>query len=221
MERDVLDFLSREKGTRRMASLKTGGIMRKIYRTINCVLVLFVASCVTVNVYFPAAAVQKAADEIVEDVRSKGETPAPAPKPGPSSWLKERLEGLSIGPRPVYAEVNINVSTPAIRALKDSIKNRFGQLKPFYDKGALGENNMGLLEVRDTAALSLPERGQATNLAQQENKDRQALYTEIATANKLGTEAVPEIQKIFANSWRDQSQAGWWVQNNAGAWAKK
>lgn len=195
--------------------------MRRTYRTINCFLALLVASCVTVNVYFPAAAVQKAADEIVEDVRGKGEAPAPAPKQGPSSWLEERLKGFNIGPKEAYAEVNINVSTPAVRALKDSMKNRFGQLKPFYDKGAIGENSAGLLDVRDTAALSLPERGQANSLVQQENKDRQTLYREIATANKLGAEAVPEIQKIFANSWRDQSQAGWWVQNNSGAWEKK
>ena len=108
-----------------------------------------------------------------------------------------------------------------MQGLKDSMKSRFGQLKPFYDKGAIGENNAGLLEARDTGALGLPERGQVNNLVQQENKDRQSLYKEIATANKLGSEAVPEVQKIFANSWRDKSQPGWWIQNDNGGWQKK
>ncbi|MEK6527377.1 MAG: hypothetical protein AABZ36_00620, partial [Nitrospirota bacterium] len=31
-------------------------------------LFFFIASCVTINIYFPAAAVEKAADRIVEDV---------------------------------------------------------------------------------------------------------------------------------------------------------
>jgi uncharacterized protein len=194
--------------------------MKKIYRTANCLLALVVASCVTVNVYFPAAAVQKAADQIVDDVRNKGDATVPAPKQDQSSRLLERLKGI-LGPTEAFAAVNIDISTPAIRGLKDSMKNRFGQLKPFYDKGAVGENNSGLLEVKDTGPLSLPERGQVTGLVQQENRDRQSLYREIATANKLGGEAVPEIQRIFANSWRDKSQPGWWIQNDGGGWQKK
>jgi uncharacterized protein len=193
--------------------------MRRMFKIFNCCLVVLIASCVTVNVYFPAAAVQKAADEIVGDVH--GNMEAPASKPGPSSWLEQRLKRLNLGPTEAYAQVNINVSTPAVRAIKDSIKNRFGQLKPFYDKGAIGENNNGLLEARDAGSLSLQERGQVGGLVQQENNDRLSLYKEIATANKLGPETVPQIQKTFANSWRDQSQAGWWVQNNGGAWEKK
>jgi len=195
--------------------------MRKTLRTINCLWVLFIASCVTVNVYFPAAAVQKAADEIVEDVRTKGQAPEPGPKEKPSSWLYDYLKGFSIGPREACAQVNINVSTPAIRALKDSLAARFAQLRPFYGKGAVGENNNGLVELRDTTGLNLQERGQVSALVQQENNERMALYKEIATANKLEQGAVPQIQKVFANSWRGQSQAGWWVQNDAGAWGKK
>jgi hypothetical protein len=40
-------------------------------------------------------------------------------------------------------------------------------------------------------------------------------------ANKLGTDALPKIQKIFANSWRDKSDAGWLIQNDKGDWEKK
>jgi uncharacterized protein YdbL (DUF1318 family) len=152
-------------------------------------------------------------------VHSKGEAAPPAK--GPSSRLLDRLKSFSFLPGEAYAQVNINVSTPAIRAVKDAMKGRYGQLKTFYDKGAVGENANGLLDLRDAGALSLPERGQVGGLVQQENNDRQTLYGEIATANKLGSEAIPQIQKIFANSWRDQSQPGWWVQNNGGAWERK
>jgi len=41
------------------------------------------------------------------------------------------------------------------------------------------------------------------------------------TANKFGPESLPQIQRIFANSWRGNSQPGWWVQNDQGQWAKK
>ena len=128
-----------------------------------CLIVL--AACVTVNLYFPAAEVQKAADKIVEDVREKEQT-APA-KPGSSSWLNEQLRAisrLSLGPRSAYAQVNLDVSTPAIRALKASMQTRFPQLKPFYDKGAIGENNNGLIEVRGTAGLNLQEQARVNQL---------------------------------------------------------
>jgi len=183
---------------------------------------IMLAACVTVNLYFPAAEVQKAADKIVEDVREKEQT-APA-KPGNSSWLYDQFRAisrLSLGPQNAHAQVNVDVSTPAIRALKASMQTRFPQLKPFYDKGAVGENNNGLVEVRGTAGLNLQEQARVNQLVDQENKDRTSLYREIASANKFGPEALPQIQKIFANSWRNNSQAGWMIQNDAGQWVKK
>lgn len=189
--------------------------MKRTFRAISYLAVLLIVACVTVNIYFPAAEVQKAADKIVDDIRTKPPE-TPAEKPGPTS-----LMDFIFGARPAYAEVNIDVSTPAIRGIKDSIKNRFAQLKDFYDKGVIGENNNGLIEIRDTGGLSLQGRSLVNKLVDQENKDRTALYSEIANANKLGQESVPQIKKIFANSWREKSQPGWWVQNDGGNWEKK
>jgi uncharacterized protein YdbL (DUF1318 family) len=198
--------------------------MRTTIKVAGFLAVFLILSCVTVNIYFPSAEVQKAADKIVDDVRTRGNDmktePAPSPAPGPSSRM-DFLAPFSIAPGQAYAATDIDVSTPAIRGIKESMKNRFPQLKPFYDKGALGENNKGQVEAKDSAVLTLQERGQLNKLIDQENKDRAALYSEIATANKLGPEAVPQIEKIFANSWRDKSQPGWWVQDDNGVWGKK
>jgi uncharacterized protein YdbL (DUF1318 family) len=189
--------------------------MKKTLRVISYITALFIIACVTVNVYFPATEVQKAADRIVDDIRNKGDQ-APALKTEPTSGLD-----LIFGVRPAYADVNIDISTPVIRGIKESIKNRFPQLKTFYDKGAVGENNNGFIEAKDIAGLNLQERSLVNKLIEQENKDRTALYSEIASVNKLGPESVPQIKKIFANSWREKSQSGWWIQNDAGSWAKK
>jgi len=180
---------------------------------------ILVASCVTVNIYFPAAEVQKAADKIVDDVRQEEKAP-----PKPASHLYQQFQGLralGLGVNAAHAQVNVDVSTPAIRALKASMQNRFPQLKPFYDRGAVGENNNGLVEVRGTGGLNLQEQARVNQLVDQENKDRTGLYREIMTANKFGPESLPQIQRIFANSWRGNSQPGWWVQNDQGQWAKK
>ena len=194
---------------------------------VGLVALAFVA-CVTVNLYFPAAAVQKAADQIVEDVRK---APEPAPKSTPDQTPQQkqdkgsfldRFRFLRLGPTEAYAAaVDLNVSTPAIRSLKASMSSRYPQLQPMYGKGAIGETNTGYVAVRDTGALSLKDRADVNRLVDQENADRRALYTEIIKANNLDMGKLSEVQRLFANSWRDKSSAGWWIQQDNGQWAKK
>ena len=124
-------------------------------------LMVLLVSCVTVNIYFPAAAIQKAADQIVDDVR-KAPGGTPEQQPGQAPDKKSGLDWLrfvAIGASEAHAAaVDVNVSTPAIRALKDAMAARFPQLQPLYGKGAVGETNNGLVAVRDTGALSLKEK---------------------------------------------------------------
>jgi len=101
------------------------------------------------------------------------------------------------------------------------MKERFPLLRPFYDKGSIGETNMGLLEVRTVAGLNLKQKADLNRLVAQENKERKDLYEEIMKANKFGPDVLPQIQKIFANSWREKSQPGWWIQNDNGEWVRK
>src|SRR3990172_10306403 len=174
-------------------------------------LFVFLVSCVTVNIYFPAAAIQKAADQIVDDVR-KGPEQKPEQQPEKRSLL-ERFRFVLRGPTEGYAaELDVNVTTPAIRGLKASLANRFTQLQPLYGKNAIGETNNGLVAVRDTGALSLKEKADLNRLVDQENSDRQALYAEIIRANNLDAGKLGEVQRLFANSWREKSSSGWWIQ---------
>ncbi|MCX8031534.1 MAG: YdbL family protein [Thermodesulfovibrionales bacterium] len=181
-------------------------------------------SCVTVNIYFPAAAVQRAADAIVEDVRGleKNFEKIKEKKSDKESNIRKDLRVSSIAfVSTAYAQLDIEVSTPAIRALKESLKQRFVSLKQYYEIGAIGENNKGLLEIRDTSSLTLKQKAELNRLIEQENRDRNNLYEEIARANKFGKEMVPEIQRIFANSWREKSLPNWWIQKDEGIWIRK
>jgi len=185
--------------------------------------VIVFAACVTVNIYFPAAAIQKAADDIVDDVRGTKDQKQPAPqekKNDKQSSIMDSIRGF-MGPKEAHAQINIEVSTPAIRSLKQALKDNFPQLKSFYDKGAIGENNAGLVEQRDAGSLNLKEKADLNRFMGQENNNRNARYGEIMKANKLGTDSLPKIQRIFANSWREKSQPGWWIKNDGGGWEKK
>ena len=86
-------------------------------------LALLISACVTVNIYFPAAAVERAAEQIVKETWGGPGEPAKAP-PKPQStnrFSPMRAVSLNFVSEAHAQEADINVSNPAIRALKDSI----------------------------------------------------------------------------------------------------
>ncbi len=193
--------------------------MRKPIFVTTITFLLLTLACVTVNVYFPAAEVQNAADQIVgeihgDDVSEPGEVPH-------ESKLRRMLLNLPLFERSAYAQADINVSTPNIRALRQSMKDRFASLRPLYDGGVVGEGNDGLLSTRSLDGLSLKDKAAAKKLVKAENKDREELYLEITKANDLPSDTVSQIRGLFANSWRKDSKDGWWVQKGNGEWIKK
>ncbi len=182
--------------------------------------VTLVIACVTVNIYFPAGEIQRAAEEIVDEARpEQSGKEGGGLEPIPSRWLANLRRFF--GPRSAFAQVDINISTPAIRQLRTSLTNRFESLRGYYSRGALGENNRGYVEIRDESGLGLKEKGDLRRLAGAENADRKALYLEILRANNLDTQFLAEVQKIFANSWRNKAVPGSWTQNDNGQWVKK
>jgi uncharacterized protein len=211
-----------------------GAMMKKYARWQIGLASLAVAACVTINVYFPAAAVEQAADKVINEVTSGAKT-AP-PSGGATLPRADRPLGLSDMPllaldrvlnalvpaAQAQAEANIDITSPEIRAVTASMGARWTQLVPFFASGAIGLTNDGRIEMRDQAAVSLPERALARRLVAEDNKDRDTLYLEIARANKHA-EWEPQIRKIFARRWHenDNVKAGWYYQNDAGDWVQK
>jgi len=178
-----------------------------------------VLACITVNIYFPEATVKQAAAEIVDEIRK---TDAEKKAAEPFAGLP-RVGGpaaFSLVPA-AYAQEATSVSTPAIRALKESMKARFAALQSYLAAGNIGESNKGLLEVRDEAGLNLQAKAALRNLVKDENGDRTKLYAEVAKALNIEASQVERIQKIFAAEWAKSAAPGWWIQQENGAWVKK
>ena len=89
-------------------------------------------------------------------------------------------------------------------------------MAPFYDSGAIGVTDEGLVAVRDAKALSLPDRPKANALVAEENRDRNNLYRAIAQANGH-PEWEPDIRATFARRWIERAKAGWWYEKG-GTW---
>lgn len=188
---------------------------------------LLLSACVTINVYFPAAAAQEAADRIIQDVYGKEPAGKEDAAPEPASRLERDATGLAwLGAvlewlvPPAQAAVDIDVQSPGIQRLKNAMASRHQQLQPHYAAGAVGMTRNGEIAVRDLNAVPLKDRKRVTQLVAAENQDRSALYEEIARANGH-PEWADEIRQTFARRWVDNAPAGWWYQNQGGAWVRK
>ena len=186
---------------------------------------LFLFSCLTINIYFPEAEIQKTADEIVKEIR-KSEEEKKEDKENVSGVgkaqkiLSDRGNSFSLIPA-AYAQEEVEVSTPKIRALKQSLKERFRKLRPFFDKGNVGETNDGFIRIRDESGLNLKEKALLRNLEKDENNDRRNLYSEVAKALDVDPSQIKRVRKIFAERWINEAKAGWWIQKEDGGWIKK
>ncbi len=202
---------------------------------------LMLSACVTINIYFPAAAAEDAARVIVRDVLNDEETEVSsendAEKNDPEKNDQSSLEiynresantltyviagaVLNMLVSPAHAEANININTPAIDALRSSLKARAASLKAHYASGAIGLTSNADVQIRDQSVIPLKERNKVKKLVADENKERGALYAEIARANDH-PEWEADIRSTFARVWVEEVAAGTWYQTADGAWAQK
>ena len=118
------------------------------------------------------------------------------------------------------AQANLQIDTPAVTALRASLREGHQQLRPLYVSGALGLTRDGNIALRDANLIPLAQRAQVNAQIAQANQDRGALYREIARANGK-PEWEGEIRATFAQRWIDRVPAGWYYQNASGAWVQK
>jgi uncharacterized protein YdbL (DUF1318 family) len=199
--------------------------MRKLVYVLLTTAMVVLVGCVTINVYFPEAAAQKAADRFIGTVIEPQAAPAPDAKPAaptqepaqPSAMLLDLLV-----PAAHAAETpDIRVQTPATEAIRGRMQARFkGTLGALLDAGAVGFTRDGQVAVHDASKIPLSQRAQATAAVADENRDRDALYHEVARANGH-PEWESQIRATFAKGWIERAHAGWYYQDAAGAWKRK
>lgn len=189
------------------------------------VLILFCFSCLTINIYFPEAEVQKAAEEIVNEIRKEAEEKEKKDKDALMTEIDPMMgsggESFSLVPSPYAQEEVTEVTTPKIRALIQSMKERFPKIKPFFEKGNIGEGNDGFIHIRNETGLNLKEKSTLRSLHKDENNDRKNLYAEVAKAKDIKSSQIEKIQGVFAQKWIKEALPGWWIQEESGEWVKK
>ena len=189
-------------------------------------------ACVTINVYFPAAEAKEAARQFVEKVIGEdGVVPEAEGSDGggiaavrPRSILPafdfDPLMLVGIAPAHAQSAPDITIRTPAIQAIQARMEERFNSiLRAGFDSGALGFGSDGLIVVRDAGKLGLKDRVATNQAVADDNRDRKAVYREVAVANGH-PEWESQIRGVFARQWIASARSGWWYEDG-GAWKQK
>jgi uncharacterized protein YdbL (DUF1318 family) len=200
--------------------------MKKLYAFLTLCTIAVLAACVTINVYFPAAAAERAAEEFVTDVlREPHEDGFRSDLPDPDGqvllWAAAGVLDLLIPDALAQEQASIEINTPQINAIKARMAQRQrDSLSAWFDAGAIGFANDGLIEIRDRSAVPLSERRNLESVVAEENRDRAAVYREIAVANGH-PEWEEDIQRTFAREWIQNARPDWYYQDEGGAWRQK
>ncbi len=199
-------------------------------RRLRFVLPALTLACVTVNVYFPEAAIKELSLQIEEEIerRAAEESPPQAsvhPSDGAGVARAASPAGFGLVTAAWAAEADVpapEVTNPAIRKIIESRAQRVETLNRYKGMGVLGENNKALLEVRSLDALAdLRQRAEAQRLVKEENDDRNRLFTEIAAAQGVDLSQLPRIQETYAETLRQKASSGDWIQRVDGSWVQK
>lgn len=199
-------------------------MLKKTARALTFLCLLSFVACVTVNIYFPAARVEKAAEDIVEDVY--GTDSQPEQNKDDQSALETFLALLT--PEAAQAQSvtksdieSLNKSNSAIRGLKKSIADDHQKLLPYYNSGNIGITNEGFLKIISKDGLNIKDTAKLRRLVSQDNETREKLYTEVAASMNIPGSEINKIKSIFADVWQKRAPAGWFVQQANGKWVKK
>ena len=100
----------------------------------------------------------------------------------------------------------------SLETIKVRMTQRLAKIDELKSKGAIGENNVGLLEVKDSTVAGVDA------IVGDENKDRQVVYAALAKKANVSYEV---MSKARAKAIAANSVPGVWLQKESGDWYRK
>ena len=194
----------------------------RFFLKVLTILFFALVGCITVNVNFPESAVQKAADDFVNDLykgsstvavdtqapsaksvksqvkkKNKNQKSEPSSQNGSSGWLN--LDIFSLIPN-AYAQ-ELNTDFPQAIAIKNRMRSRMSELQSLKSSGVICEARDGLVKIKDSAKASKESK----ELVSIENKDREELYSAIPEANHFNDPDQKRTRSFFAAAFRSKA----------------
>jgi len=185
--------------------------------------VLFVAGCVIrtehtidAHITLDIRHIREQAEEVLDFIEGKTDTlpglDESAARDGvPDSWVRFALN--AVHPVQVAHASGLKTSSARVTEIASSLRERNADISRLKSQGCLGENNRGYVELRECDAITEAEdRNAAQQLLADENRDRKALYNEIARLNAAEGATVSSIEGVYALERISRAGSGEWIQ---------
>ncbi len=89
------------------------------------------------------------------------------------------------------------------------------------NQGLTPKAHDGTLAIRKMDGLGGEEIRTVKRLLRAENNDREALYKELAAANKIDPADIDKVKSIFAKTLKSKTKPGYWHHDEKGNWTQK
>jgi len=197
--------------------------MRRLSAVLAAVVILAAWGCVIrtehkidAHVQLDIRHVQEQAEEVLDYIEGDRDTLPELESKEPKEKATSFLNGVwnAIDPMPAaHAQEDLNTSSPRVRQIMESLRQRHDKVQQYKDKGCFGENNRGYIELRDCSETETAEKkNELQQLLAKENEDRKALYNEIARLNKEQDISISTVESVFALQRLKRAKSGEEVQ---------
>ncbi|MDD5085372.1 MAG: DUF1318 domain-containing protein [Candidatus Omnitrophica bacterium] len=146
----------------------------------------------------------------IEDMVGEGvskDLPLPPPK--------EKITN-PLGPSEAHAETSYDLRypTPETERALNNRRARFRDLAYYMSQGSIGE---GI----DGHVAKLGGGPEIDTIVNDENRDREVIYSAIVEQNKLPADAIKTVRMVFGKVQSDRAVSGTYIQQDNGKWVKK
>lgn len=176
--------------------------MKKIILYLGCIVLLLGFGCARVRLEAPKEPIKMdismrldVYQHVEKDIDAiEGIVSGVKDKPNP----KDNRTALELFIGNAYAQEGIS---PEAEQAALRRRDRINELRALEAGGVIGENSIGLIEVKDPSQ----ETASVKHLIEAENSDRMTIYKSVSAKNNTSTE---EVQKIYANRLRSDAPTG-------------
>ncbi len=205
--------------------------MKGKVKVLTIVIFFIMVSCavITVNIYFPEKDVKEAYKDLEKELMKPGNETDDKKQGGkPESSIRFEFTQNAYAQESGIAEKisGIIKKMPDVVDAYKQMGARISDIDRLRDSGVVGEENSGLLVLRE-GALSPADR----QLVDRENENRKTVIKGMARAiirinraqeNEANlNQVMPQAAGQFAAIRRDSAKKGWWIQEASGNWTKK
>ncbi len=160
--------------------------------------------------------IQEQASDVLNFIEGTSDSLPVAETAGSNSMFQRAIDALDPMPKAYAAE--LNTVSPMVKEIATRMRDRNAAVDALKKSGCAGESNRGYLELRDCADLADDaKKNEAQKVIADDNKDRKALYKEIARLNSEDQDVnVGTIETVYAMEHLNRAKSGEAVQLPAG-----